>query len=102
MRAIGRWLGYALLAFAVIAAGYDGYEAARDGVFRSATLGEWWAAVSPRSLDAALGLSPWLTERFVAGVVAAPAWAVLGVPGVLLALICRRRDDPRRRRSRGR
>ena len=102
MRAIGRWLGYGLFALAVIAAAYDGIEAARLGSFRPATLGEWWSGIAPRSLDAVLGLSPWLTEHFLAAMVAAPAWAVLGVPGLLLVVACQRRNGRRRRaRSRG-
>lgn len=102
MGAIGRWVGYALLALALVAAAYDGAEAARLGSFRPATLGEWWSSIDPRSLDNVLGLSPWLTEHALAGLIAAPAWAVLGVPGLVLALACRRRNGRRRRaRPRG-
>jgi hypothetical protein len=102
MRALGRWLGYGLLALAVIAAAWDGVETARLGAYSAATLGEWWSSLAPRSLDAALAWSPWFTAHVLAAGVAAPAWAILGVPGFLLAILCRRRNGRRRRaRSRG-
>ena len=102
MRAIARWVGYGLLALAFVAVAYDAVEAARLGSFRAATLGAWWSGIGPRSLDAVLGLSPWLTEHVLTGLVAAPAWAVLGAPGLVLAIACRRRNGRRRRaRSRG-
>jgi hypothetical protein len=101
MRAMGRWVGYLLLALAVVAVTADGVEAVRAGAYRAATLGEWWAGIAPRSLDAVLGASPWLTENFTATVIATPASVVLAVLGVLLAVACRRRNGRRRRRARG-
>ena len=102
MGAVGRWAGYALLALAVGAAAWDGVEALGADAWRATSFVEWWARLAPRSVDAVLLAWPWLTDRVLSPIAAAPAWAVLGVPGAFLAIACRRRDDRRRRRRRAR
>jgi hypothetical protein len=105
MRAFGRWLGYLLLTLAVAIAAWDGVEAFRSTsrIYRASSLGEIWSRLNRSSLDAAETASPWLTDHVIAPVLAWPAWLVLGVLGVALALACwRRNNNHRRRRHRSR
>jgi hypothetical protein len=101
MGGLGRWLGYALLALAAAAAIFDGIDALRAGDWRPASFLDWWSSLAPGSIDPVMLAWPWLTDTLLAPIAALPAWAVLGVPGAILAFACRRRDDdPRRRRRR--
>jgi len=102
MGGLGRWLGYALLALALVAAILDGGEAWRGGAWRPASVLQWWERLAPRSIDPVMLAWPWLTDNVLRPIVTLPVWAVFGVLGAILALACRRRNEEQRRRRRRR
>ena len=105
MRTLGRWVGWLLLLLAVAAAIYDAVGALRGAAYHVSALGELWYAAHRGSLGLAQAvvqryLFPWLWDPVVVTVLTWPAVAVLGVPGVLLAALCRGKRDTRRRHRR--
>jgi hypothetical protein len=102
MGGLGRWLGYALLALATAAALLDGIDVLRGGDWRPASFLDWWSSLAPRTVDGVMLAWPWLTDTLLDPLVTLPAWAVLGVPGAILAIACRRNEDDQRRRRRRR
>lgn len=58
--------------------------------------GELWASIHANSLVGfgALiekNISPWLWGEIIVPILLAPAWAIAVVPGLVLAILCRRR-----------
>jgi hypothetical protein len=102
MGGLGRWLGYALLALAAAAAIFDGVDALRGGDWRPASFLDWWSSIAPRSVDPVMLAWPWLSDNVLAPLFALPAWVTLGLPGAILAVACRARENDHRRRRRRR
>jgi hypothetical protein len=100
MRAIGRWLAYVLLVLAAVIAARDGVDALRTGAFDATSLDELWSRLHRHSLDQLRAFSPWLTAHAIDEVLSWWSWAVFGIPGIVLALLCRPRNNHWRRRHR--
>jgi hypothetical protein len=90
MRLVLRIVGTVLIAFAVILLIIDGTKslAANQIVFTS--LDATWTQIHPQSLEAVkqfltTRLFGPLLETVVAAILGFPGWAVIGVPGLLLA-----------------
>jgi hypothetical protein len=91
-----RWLGLLLLILALLALGWDINHAVQTHQFRLVAAGELWYALSPASLNGAQAgiqryLLPYLWDPILQTVLTWPAVLVLGVPGLLLYLLARRR-----------
>jgi hypothetical protein len=101
--AIGRAIGWLLLAAALGAAGFEIWTAVQAGGWRPVAAGELWFKLHAPSLNAAQAgiqrhVAPWLWDPVITWVLLAPAWAVLGAPGTLLVWLCRtRKREPVRR-----
>ena len=102
MGGLGRWLGYALLALALVTAILDGGDAWRAGEWRPMSFLQWWERLAPRSIDPVMLAWPWLTDKVLSPIASLPVWTMLGVLGAILVYACRRRDDEHRRRRRRR
>ncbi|MBT4709919.1 MAG: hypothetical protein HOB82_00095 [Alphaproteobacteria bacterium] len=98
----GRILGWVFLAGALFAIANDVSLSIKAGAYISLALGELWHTIQPISLlmvqdwiqqDDYLGL-PWLWDPGITTVLLWPGWAVLGVFGLGLQFLFRRR--PRR------
>jgi hypothetical protein len=96
-RGFFRFIGLLLLAFGFIFLIYDGQRSIADQMLRLTKLGDFWNDVhqgSQAALRSALETSaPWLWAHVGRVLLEQPAFAVLGVLGILLMLIFR----PRRR-----
>ncbi|MBJ3785858.1 hypothetical protein [Devosia sediminis] len=100
MRLLLRILGTWLIGLALIFLVMDGTKSLAANALVFTSLGQAWTQMHPASLDAVNGF---FESRFFADLLAValaalmtyPAFAVLGVPGVVLALAGRR---PRRER----
>jgi hypothetical protein len=98
MRLILRVLGTVLIALAVILLIIDGTKSLAASAFVATPLGETWMSIHAQSLEQ---MRTFLTSRFfgplleaaVSGILTLPGWAVLGVPGVLLAWAGRSRNE---------
>jgi len=98
--ALGRFLGWLLLVAAVLVGGYDAYQWHFHDLRHVTAAGELWRALSPATLDRLRAgvqhhAAPALWDRLVGPILNWPATAVLGVPGLLLAILCRRRHSGR-------
>lgn len=90
MRLFLRIIGTLLIACAVILVIIDGTKSLGANGLVFTPLGDTWTQMHPQSLDA---VKQFLTSRLfgpvlepvVAGVLALPGWAVIGLPGLLLA-----------------
>lgn len=90
MRLFLRIIGTLLIACAVILVIIDGTKSLGANGLVFTPLGETWTQMHPQSLDA---VKQFLTSRLfgpvlepvVVGVLALPGWAVIGLPGLLLA-----------------
>ena len=99
-----RLLGMILCAAAIAAGAYDAVALLTGRADHAAMLGDWWSYLHRNSL---LLLQPaierhiephvgqWLWDPLVLAILTAPAWLVLGTPGLTLLLLGRRRA-PRR------
>jgi hypothetical protein len=100
MRLVLRILGTWLIGLALILLVVDGTKSLAANALVLTDLGQLWTNLHPPSLDA---FSAFLDSRFFAGflhamfenILISPAFAVIGIPGVVLALAGRR---PRRER----
>jgi hypothetical protein len=98
MRLILRVLGTLLIALAVILLIIDGTKSLAANTIVTTALGDTWASVHAGSLEQ---LRAFLASRFfgpllemaVSAILSFPGWAVLGVPGVLLAWGGRSRNE---------
>ena len=95
----GRILGWVFLAVALFAVAFEVSLSIKAGAHISIALGELWHDFSPISLltvkdwfqqDEYLGL-PWLWDPGITTVLLWPGWVVLGVIGVGLMFLFRRR-----------
>lgn len=90
MRLLLRVLGTLLIACAVILLIIDGTKSLGANGLVFTPLGETWTQIHPDSLTAVKGflttrlLGP-ILELAVTAILGFPGWAVLGVPGLLLA-----------------
>ena len=90
MRLILRIIGTLLIAFAVILLIIDGTKSLGANGLVFTSLGDAWTAMHAQSLDA---VKQFLTGRLfgpilepvVGALLSCPGWAVIGVPGLLLA-----------------
>ena len=98
MRLILRVLGTVLIALAVILLIIDGTKSLAASALVMTPLGDTWLSIHPQSLEQ---VRSFLESRFfgplleivVSGILTLPGWAVLGVPGVLLAWAGRSRNE---------
>lgn len=96
MRLLFRLTGTWLLALALILLIIDGTKSLAQNAVIWTPLGELWLQLHPPSLE---GLRAFIASRFfdvvlqpaVDLVLSFPAWAVFGVPGILLAVMGRSR-----------
>ena len=95
IRGFMRLVGLLLLAAAFIFVIYDGARSIADQAVRLTRLGEFWNDVH-QSSQLALRTrleetAPWLWTNVVKLLLDQPAWAVMGVLGILLMLVFRPR-----------
>ena len=96
---VGRIIGWALLAAALVAVSAELFGWWRDGAYDAMASGELWAGLHANSL-VGFGaiveqrISPWLWFEVFVPLLSLPLWLVLGAPGALLAWNYR----PRKRR----
>jgi hypothetical protein len=98
MRLFLRTIGTLLIALAVILLIIDGTRSLAANAIVMTPLADTWVAVSPDSLAAvrqflASRLFGPLLEAVVTAVLGFPGWAVIGVPGILLAWAGRSRRE---------
>ena len=91
-----RFLGWILLLAAVAAGGHDYISSEETGDFRFSAAGELWFLLSADTLNLAQAviqrnISAEFWESYVQTVLLWPAVFVLGVPGLTLLLLFRRR-----------
>jgi hypothetical protein len=101
---ITRTIGILLVLGALVAAGFELYDWHMTGAYKTVTLGEVWYKTHRASLNAAQAgiqryLAPWLWDPPVVWLLRQPAWAVLGVPGLLLVWWGLHRPRRRKRKA---
>lgn len=95
---ISRILGLSLLAIATFTLGYDILKAVADpGGFSLSSLGGLWGKVNGASLNLVQAivqryLHPVLWDPILVNILLLPAFLVLGVPGLLVFLLGRKRQ----------
>jgi hypothetical protein len=100
---LGRILGWLLIALALLALGGDGLRWLETGMIGLIGLGDFWSRLDPPTYNLlqTIGrdyLPPVLWDPGLATVLRWPAAAVLGLLGILLLLLFRRRTPKRRQR----
>jgi hypothetical protein len=98
--ALVRFLGWLLILTAFSAAGYDAYQWHYHDQHHVTAAGKLWYDVSPGTLDLFRAgvqrhIAPALWDLVIRPVSLWPAFAVLGVPGILLVFLARRRHPGR-------
>ena len=93
---IGRFLGWLLLALALVMLVRDMLAWAQGGPLTFITVGELWNNVSPSTLQVAQPaiqrhIAAWLWEPVIVSILLRPAVLVFGVPGLVLAWLFRAR-----------
>lgn len=95
IRGIFRLIGLLLLAAAFVFLVYDGARSIADQAIRLTRLGEFWNDVHQSSQQAFHAMveqaAPWLWTDVIKVILNQPAWAVMGVLGLLLLLVFRPR-----------
>lgn len=93
IRGFFRLIGLILMVLAFLSLVYDGARTIADQTLRLTRLGELWNDINQASQQAfqrtVEGLSPFLWNGIVKTILNQPAWAVLGVIGILLLLLFR-------------
>ncbi len=93
IRGFFRLIGLNLMVLAFLSLVYDGARTIADQTLRLTRLGELWNdinQVSQQSFQHAVeGVSPFLWNSVVKAILNQPAWAVLGILGILLLLLFR-------------
>ena len=93
IRGFFRLIGLILMVLAFLSLVYDGARTIADQTLRLTRLGELWNdinQVSQQSFQHAVeGLSPFLWNSIVKAILNQPAWAVLGILGIVLLLLFR-------------
>ncbi len=94
VRGFFRLIGLLLLAAGFVFLVYDGARSIADQTIRLTRLGEFWNDVdqaSQQSFHAVVDrIAPWLWTDVVRVVLNQPAWAAMGIVGLLLLAIFRR------------
>jgi hypothetical protein len=98
MRLLLRILGTLLIAFAVILLIIDGTKSLGANAIVFTSLNDTWTALQPESLAALkqffeTRLFGPVLETVVSGLLSFPGWAVVGLPGLLLAWAGRSRRE---------
>jgi hypothetical protein len=99
-----RVIGWLLLLAALIALGWDFFNWFHEGHWTATPMGKLWYQLSPGSLNlmqAVIERHVWKTlwDPIILTVLLQPVWLVLGIPGLLLALLARSRKRRRFGRS---
>ena len=93
IRGFFRLIGLILMVLAFLSLVYDGARTIADQTLRLTRLGELWNDINQVSQQAfqhaVEGLSPFLWNTVVKAILNQPAWAVLGIAGILLVLLFR-------------
>jgi hypothetical protein len=97
---VGRVVGWLLIVLAVAMAGHEGVTSLDAGAYDKLAFGELWAKIDIASLNLIQAgiqrhLWPWLWDVVILNIILLPAWVVLGVPGIALALAFRKRNGGR-------
>ena len=95
-----RIFGYLLLFLALAALGAEILTSVQAGEWVSLTVGDVWAMIDRESIGLAqVGLEryvhPFLFDPLLLTLLLWPAWAVAGVPALLILLLARRRRQRR-------
>lgn len=93
---VGRIVASLLLLAALGLFAYEIVGAISGGGYDLVAGGKLWAEIHANSLIGFQALiekniSPWLWGEIVLPILLGPAWATAAVPGLLLALVCRKR-----------
>ena len=93
---VGRILGWLLILCALMALGAELVRYFDTGHYRVLVAGKLWFDIDRSSLNLTQAVvqryvHPALWDNFFAPALLLPAWAVFGIPGLLLAVACRRR-----------
>ena len=93
IRGFFRLIGLILMVLAFLSLVYDGARTIADQTLRLTRLGELWNDINQVSQQAfqhaVEGLSPFLWNSVVKAILNQPAWAVLGIVGIVLLLAFR-------------
>lgn len=93
IRGFFRLIGLFLLVLGFLSLVYDGARTIADQTVRMTRLGELWNDINQGSQHAAQGMvegfSPLLWNAVMKAVLNQPAWAVMGILGILLMLLFR-------------
>jgi len=94
---IFRLVGLIFIAAALMVLGADGIQTLEAGEVKIRSLGELWGLLHQASLDStnamvAESLPGFLADPGFSSLLTFPSWAVLGVIGILIAFLFRRRD----------
>jgi hypothetical protein len=89
-----RLIGWLLLGAALLCAGGEALASLQAGQWAPTAAGELWFRLDPSSLNLSQAViqryvAPWLWDPAIVTVLLAPAWVVLGLPGLLLSRLCR-------------
>lgn len=100
--AVGRTLGWLLILGALLIVANETYVWLDRGTYHIIAAGELWYRMSPGSLNFTQAIiqryiHPALWDDILRPVLLAPAWLVLGAPGILLLIFGKRRKKRRRR-----
>ena len=100
-----RLLGWLLILAALLVAAGEVYRWLDKGSYHITAAGELWQDLSPGSLDFTQAavvdhLSPALWDYLLHPLLLAPAWLLLGLPGLLILLLRRKRRRRKRTLSR--
>ena len=99
----GRIIGWVLLALALVLVGHEALNALEGEGYNLIALGELWFHLDQAMGTASLNVSQafiqryvwaWLWEGIIQNILSAPAWLVLGLPGMALTWACRDRGRP--------
>jgi hypothetical protein len=95
-----RIIGWVLIGIALLCAGGEALASLQAGQWSPTAAGELWFRLDSASLNLSQAViqryvAPWLWDLGIVTVLLAPAWIVIGLPGVLLSLL--RRTAPARR-----
>ena len=97
---VGRILAWIFIVAAIAALGVEVVRYFQTGAYRVLPTGQLWFDLGPNGLtfvQSALRrhVHPLAWDAGVAPLLQVPAWAVFGVPGILLAWLCRGRHERR-------
>ncbi len=94
---VGRVLGWLLIVLAVATAGHEAISSLDAGAYTTFAFGALWAKIDLASLNLIQAVIqryvwPWLWDGVIVNLLLLPAWAVLGVPGAVMAWAFRARN----------